>query len=195
MGLPGTNSSSLRAYRAYFLGLHKEDVAVIQWLVWTVGVAVLVDLIAAVTFKQRGGQVWIRDVRLAVDILPQHKIWSTQKNWFSSSTARRYRLHLIEQVVYLKHNDIINLPILKCTLESSNSATDSRNSSSCILLMIVASFMTIHVTPCGFEQWRSVARHRLELEFFWLIHMYAFVEKTDINGCMLHTAPRDIKPM
>ena len=98
MRLPATNSSSPRAYRAYFLGLHEEDVTVIQWLVWTVGVAVFVDLIAEVTFKQRGGRVWIRDVRLAVDILPQHKIWSTQKNWFSSSTAGRYRLHLIEEV-------------------------------------------------------------------------------------------------
>ena len=160
MRLPGTNRSSSRACRPYFLGLHEEDVTAIQWLVWTVGVAVLVDLIAAVTFKQRGGRAWIRDVRLVVDILPQHEIWSTQNNWFSSSTAGHYRLHLIEKVtsshnpknfryIYLNHNDIIDLPILKCTLESSNSATDSRNSSSCILLMIVASFMTIHVTPCG----------------------------------------------
>ena len=161
MRLPGTNRSSSRACRPYFLGLHEEDVTAIQWLVWTVGVAVLVDLIAAVTInKQRGGRAWIRDVRLVVDAQPQHEIWSTQKKWLSSSTAGRYRLHLIEQVtsshnpknfryIYLKHNDIIDLPILKCTLELGNSATDSRNSSSCILLMIVASFMTIHVTPCG----------------------------------------------
>ena len=47
----------------------------------------------------------------------------------------------------------------------------------------------------AFEQRRLVARHRVELEFFGLIHMYAFVEKTDINGCMLHTVARDIKPM
>ena len=89
MRLPGKNRSSSRACKAYFLGLHEEDVTAIQWLVWTVGVAVLVDLIAAVTFKQSGGRAWIRDVRLAVDVLPQHKIWSTQKNWFSSSTAGR----------------------------------------------------------------------------------------------------------
>ena len=74
MRLPRTNRSSSRACRAYFLGLHEEDVTVVQWLVWTVGVAVLVDLIAAVTFKQRDGRAWIRDVRLVVDVLPQHKI-------------------------------------------------------------------------------------------------------------------------
>ena len=79
--------------------------------------------------QAKGREGVVRDVRLAVDVLPQHKIWSTQNNWFSSSTAGRYRLHLIEQVtsshnpknfryIYLKHNDIIDLPILKCTLES-----------------------------------------------------------------------------
>ena len=77
---------------------------VIQWLVWTVSVAFLVDLIAAVTFKRRDGRVWIRDVCLVVDILPEHEIWSTQKNWFSSSTAGRYRLHLIEKVTPSSHN-------------------------------------------------------------------------------------------
>ena len=103
MRLPETNRSSSRACRAYFLGLHEEDVPAIQWLVWTVGVAVLVDLIAAVTFKRRGGRAWIRDVRLVVDVLSQHEIWSTQKSWCSSSTVRRYRLHPIEQVTSL-HN-------------------------------------------------------------------------------------------
>ena len=74
MRLPGTNRSSSRPRRAYFLGLHKEDVTVIQWLVWTVGVALLVDLIAAETFKQRDGRAWIRGVRLVVDVQPQHKL-------------------------------------------------------------------------------------------------------------------------
>ena len=98
MRLPETNCSSSRASRAYFLGFHKEEVTAIQWLVWTVGVAFLVDLIAAVTFKRRDGRAWIRDVRLVVDIQPQHKIRSTQENRLSSRSTERYRLHLIRQV-------------------------------------------------------------------------------------------------
>ena len=87
MRLPATNDSSSRACKACSLGLHEEDVTAIQWLVWTVGVALLVDLIATVTFKRRDGRAWMRDVRLVVDILPQHTICLTQENWFSSSTT------------------------------------------------------------------------------------------------------------
>ena len=90
----------------YFLGLHKEEVTAIQWLVWTVGVAFLVDLIAAATFKRRDGRAWIRDVRLVVDIQPQHKIRSTQENRLSSRSTERYRLHLIEQVTPSHHPKI-----------------------------------------------------------------------------------------
>ena len=111
MRLPETvDSKSFRACTAYFLGRHEEDVAVIQWLVRTVGVAFLVDLIAAVTFKRRDGRAWTRDARLVVDVQPQHKIWSTQKNRFSSRTTERYSLRLKGHVTPL-HNSKISAVI------------------------------------------------------------------------------------
>ena len=70
----------------------------------------LVDLIAAVTFKQRGGRAWIRDVRLVVGVQPQHSIRSIQENRLSSRTTERYRLHLIEQVTP-SHNPKISIVI------------------------------------------------------------------------------------
>ena len=92
------------------LGLHEENVTAIQWLVWTVGVALLVDLIAAVTSKRRDGRAWIRDVRLVVDVQPQHTTWSIQENRLSSRSTERYKFHLIEQVTP-SHNPKISTVI------------------------------------------------------------------------------------